>query len=227
MSLNEESDTWDEYVMRLPKMSLSASPFIDSDEYRKDGDCLLLPGIYGNYEFQNALVMRLGGKTLNAACADDPANLGWLGAINMDLHELDVGSKKDFRKVANYVQGSVLDMKFPDGEFDTVVLGEFLEHCKFDVAVKAVNECRRVLKPGGNLVMTFPLDGRSRDEQRAGNEWPLEYDAGITCAHQTWWGNDMVRALRSQTRFVEVMRAALLYLLTAPLGGWALCWRKP
>lgn len=221
------NDTWDEYILHLPKASISTVPFIESDEHRKDGDCLLVPGIYGNYEFQNALAMRLGGKMLNAACADDPAKLGWLGAINMDLHEIDVGSTKDFRKVANYQQGSVLDMKFADDTFDTVILGEFLEHCKFEVAVKAVMECRRVLKPGGHFVMTFPLDGRSRDEQRNQNEWPQEYDNGITCHHSMWWGTKEIQALRDRTRFSEVMRAALLYLLTSPIGGWGLVWRKP
>ena len=221
--------TWDEYILQIQKMDLSKCPLIETDDpdCRKEGDCALVPGIYGNYEFQNAMAMRLGGKMLNAACADDPAKLGWLGATNMDLHEIDVGSSKDFRKVANYVQGSVLEMKFSDAEFDTVILGEFLEHCKFDVAVKAINECRRVLKPGGHLVMTFPLDGRTRDEQRAGNVWPQEYDAGITCHHQTWWGTKDIQTLRERSRMVEVMRAALLYLLTSALGGWGLVWRKP
>lgn len=229
MTTNEPSYTWDEYVLKLPKMSLSTAPLLDDERYHCKGDCILIPGIYGNYEFQNAMAMRLGGKMLNAACADDPAKLGWLGAINMDFHAIDIGgAKKDFSKsVSNFVQGSVLDMKFADGEFDTVILGEFLEHCKFDVAVRAVEECRRVLKPGGHLVMTFPLDGRSRDEQRGENEWPLEYDEGITCAHQTWWGTQNVRSLRDKVRMVEVMRSALFYMLTAPIGGWGLVWRKP
>ena len=223
--------TFDEYILQVPKIDITKAHLIESDskEDRKDGDCLLVPGIFGNYEFQSALAKRFGGKMLNAACADDPAKLGWLGAINMDFHAVDIGGvKKDFGKtVTNFVQGSVLDMKFADGEFDTVILGEFLEHCKFDVAVRAVEECRRVLKPGGHLVMTFPLDGRSRDEQRGENYWPDEYDAGITCHHQMWWGTKDVRALRDKVRMVEVMRAALFYMLTAPIGGWGLVWRKP
>jgi len=219
--------TWDEYVLEFRKPDLTKVPLIETDEYRENGDAMIVPGLYGNYEFQNALACRFGGKMLNAACADDPAKLGLLGAINMDYHKLDVGSSKDFRKVANYVQGSVFDNKFADESFDTVILGEFLEHCRMDRAVEAILECRRVLKPGGHLVMTFPLDGRTRDEQRRGNEWPMEYCPGVTCHHQTWWGEQGVITLRNKVRMVEVMRAALFYMLTSPIGGWGLVWRKP
>lgn len=190
-----------------------------------------LVGVANCYEFQGAMAVRFGGKILNAACADDPAHIGDIGGINLDIQQKESWSGHDFTQTKNFVHGSVLDMPFPDDNFDTVILGEFLEHCKFEKAVEALAECRRVLRSGGHLVMTIPLDGRSNEEQRGPDDKlgavPEEYDAGISCFHQTWWGNALLDNLRKRARFSEVLRMPLIYFLTAPLGGWGLVWRKP
>jgi SAM-dependent methyltransferase len=55
------------------------------------------------------------------------------------------------------VQGDTYHLPFPDGSFDCVIASEVLEHLHHDTA--ALQECRRVLRPGGQLVVTVPRFG--------------------------------------------------------------------
>lgn len=52
------------------------------------------------------------------------------------------------------VQGSALELPFPDASFDRVIAAEVLEHIPDDVA--ALAELHRVLRPGGTLAVTVP-----------------------------------------------------------------------
>jgi ubiquinone/menaquinone biosynthesis C-methylase UbiE len=52
------------------------------------------------------------------------------------------------------VRADVTELPFADSSFDAVVLGEVIEHVADDVA--ALRESRRVLRPGGMLVLSVP-----------------------------------------------------------------------
>lgn len=54
--------------------------------------------------------------------------------------------------------GSVLQMPYPDGHFDTVLLISILEHLKPAELPVAFAEIRRVLKPGGQVVYGVPVE---------------------------------------------------------------------
>jgi len=58
------------------------------------------------------------------------------------------GAKTDFRKSVGE------SLPFDDGTFDAILTFDVLEHVQ-DVK-KALNECYRVLKPGGRLFLVFP-----------------------------------------------------------------------
>jgi SAM-dependent methyltransferase len=57
---------------------------------------------------------------------------------------------------ANYPEYNILSLPFSDDSFDVVVTDQVLKHVEGD-AVIAIEECRRVLKPGGIAVPTAPL----------------------------------------------------------------------
>jgi SAM-dependent methyltransferase len=52
------------------------------------------------------------------------------------------------------VQGSALELPFPDATFDRIIASEVLEHIADDLA--ALDELHRVLRPGGTLAVTVP-----------------------------------------------------------------------
>jgi ubiquinone/menaquinone biosynthesis C-methylase UbiE len=54
--------------------------------------------------------------------------------------------------------GNVLDMPYPDDQFDTVLLISILEHLKPEELDKALQEIKRVLKPGGQIVYGVPVE---------------------------------------------------------------------
>lgn len=51
-------------------------------------------------------------------------------------------------------QGDIYNLPYRDGEFDKIILSEVLEHLPDDV--NALREVKRVLKPGGILLITVP-----------------------------------------------------------------------
>ncbi|MCU4182500.1 class I SAM-dependent methyltransferase [Bosea sp. BH3] len=58
-------------------------------------------------------------------------------------------------KVANAVV-DITDIQFDDGHFDYLICHHILEHVAEDA--KGIDECLRVLKPGGSALFSVPLD---------------------------------------------------------------------
>ncbi|GAC1436892.1 MAG: class I SAM-dependent methyltransferase [Solirubrobacteraceae bacterium] len=58
------------------------------------------------------------------------------------------------RGVGEVVQGSLAEMPFADASFDLAVSFDVIEHLEDDLA--ALRELRRVVRPGGTLVLTVP-----------------------------------------------------------------------
>jgi ubiquinone/menaquinone biosynthesis C-methylase UbiE len=54
--------------------------------------------------------------------------------------------------------GNVLDMPYRDNQFDTVLLISILEHLRPEELDQALQEIKRVLKPGGQMVYGVPVE---------------------------------------------------------------------
>jgi ubiquinone/menaquinone biosynthesis C-methylase UbiE len=187
--------------------------------------------IIGPHRFQNEILKQTGKPILNVASSEDPAELGKnFGAINLDIVDFDPTSGNHNSRAPNFVEGSAFDIPFEDGKFETVVLGEFIEHCKFEDAVRAVRECKRVMSEDGALVITVPLDGRPKEEQRIldvdRNAGDFYTNSPCTYYHQTWWSNEMLDRLWRECGLIEEYRTQLYYTLTCMIGGWGLVLRK-
>ena len=71
---------------------------------------------------------------------------------NSDVYGIDVRSLDTPR----FILGNCYMLPFPDDGFDTVIMGEVIEHLLYpDIAL---GEVKRVLKPSGKLVVTCPND---------------------------------------------------------------------
>ena len=57
---------------------------------------------------------------------------------------------------AHVRQGSLLALPYEDARFDRVLCLDVLEHLRFDGQVQALGELHRVLRPGGELLVSVP-----------------------------------------------------------------------
>lgn len=152
-----------------------------------------------------------GSPVINLACKEDCADLGRdFGAVNMDIQTFDLETNTDLTTVPNFLQGDISSIPFPDGHFQTVVLGEVLEHLTEDKAVEILREAKRVTAPGGQIVATFPLDLRPPEEQKPADQL-IELAPGCYTYHVTVWYDDMLEALLNKTKLDEVYGENLWY----------------
>jgi len=105
----------------------------------------------------------LGGEVLDAGCGYGEL-LDYLPAQLQSVTLLDRSPERLPRLQTRLARGTVKakfllgdiagQIALPDGYFDTVVMAALLEHLKTPGA--ALREARRLLKPGGSLVLTTP-----------------------------------------------------------------------
>ena len=79
---------------------------------------------------------------------------GRILSISHSLHLADLIATKPFDVTeANFPETDILNMPFEDGTFDLVVSDQVFEHIRGGPQ-EAIDECFRVLKPGGRMVHT-------------------------------------------------------------------------
>ena len=98
--------------------------------------------------------------------------------INPDLRDLNnvISLSKKIKFRANYVAKSIdaLSLPFPDIFFDCIISISVIEHIKDDGDSSAIREIWRVLKPGGYLILTFPVKKDYEIEYRNRDEYNLK-----------------------------------------------------
>jgi SAM-dependent methyltransferase len=89
-----------------------------------------------------------------------------LSRMYEEIHGLDLNASVEqvsnlfeTKRIRTQLQnGSVLSMPYEDNFFDTVLLISILEHLKPSELLRAFEEIRRVLKPGGQVVYGVPIE---------------------------------------------------------------------
>jgi hypothetical protein len=127
----------------------------------------------------------LKGKILNVGCNTDYARLKEdFGAYNIDLR----GS--DLLTGYGYPIDEVMDARFLNPEWtrtwDTVVLGEILEHMNKEDRIATLKEAIRVTRKNGWINITIPHDERDVFQQHSNPTHEtdsLEYAKGISAFH--------------------------------------------
>lgn len=95
-------------------------------------------------------------RILDAGCGSgrnmiELARHGTVSGVELSGPSVDVARARGAGKV---IAGSVLDMPFDSDSFDLSVCLDVIEHLEDDVG--ALRELRRVLAPGGSLLVTVP-----------------------------------------------------------------------
>lgn len=78
---------------------------------------------------------------------------------NLELHGLDCSEKRLAQLPSAYVgrhRQDVTNTDFNDGEFDAVVMGEFIEHLYPRDVDRCLYEVQRILAVGGRILLTTP-----------------------------------------------------------------------
>jgi SAM-dependent methyltransferase len=91
----------------------------------------------------------VGSAVLDIGCGEGVLIEEFRGALQMEGIDLNYRSER-------VKQGSVLDLPFGAGRFDRVLCLDVLEHLRHDEQARALAEMRRVLKPGGELLLSLP-----------------------------------------------------------------------
>lgn len=93
----------------------------------------------------------------------------------------------------NIQPGTIFDMDLPESEFDVVTLWDVLEHTPDPK--KVLNECYRILKPGGLLIVNYP-DIHSAVARLMGRRWVF-----LLSVHLYYFTPDTIRAMVTAAGF--------------------------
>jgi 2-polyprenyl-3-methyl-5-hydroxy-6-metoxy-1,4-benzoquinol methylase len=120
------------------------------------------------------------GKMLEVGCGNgqllrQATAAGWR-AVGIDFDAVAIAAVRTIANAEAFV-GDLVSMKFGDGEFDAIVMNNVIEHLPMPDGV--LRECRRILRPGGRLVLVTP------------NLWSLGYKE----YGQDWRGLEVPRHL--------------------------------
>ncbi|HUK69997.1 MAG TPA: methyltransferase domain-containing protein [Streptosporangiaceae bacterium] len=180
------------------------------------------------YREAGALLRWLGGDLRGLRVLDVAGGDGyWAGqarrrgaeAVSIDLARAKMLRGRALTSAPALVEGDALRLPFADGSFDRVMSICAIEH--FDDGDRALAEMARVLRPGGELVM-------SADALTRATQWPDLYRAHCARFHvkRTYTHETLTRLLRPSG--LEVMEHAYqfrarwserLYLALSARGG--------
>jgi SAM-dependent methyltransferase len=144
---------------------------------------------------------RIAGNILDFGCGSKPYESLFINASSYTGVDIEVsGHNHACSRVDVYYDGNTLP--FPDAHFDAVVSFEVFEHV-FNID-EAMSEIRRVLKPGGQLLITVPF------------AWD-EHEAPYDFARYTSFGIRHVLE-RNQFEVMEIKKTTTYVLALCQMG---------
>lgn len=181
-----------------------------------------------------------GRRLLDVAGGDGywAGKAGGLGAVAvcLDINRGKLSRGRHLRRAPHLVLGDALRLPFGDGAFDVVMSVCAIEH--FIDGEVALDEMTRVLRPGGELVMS--ADTLSRE-----NEWPAlgakhrrRYHVVRTYTHEelaqlleersfeVLTHTYIFRGLKAERLYLQLSRFRLAWNLAAPLAPLVRRWER-
>lgn len=131
----------------------------------------LHPGLRAKADFSVMyLKSRNNGKLLDVGCGNgsfmkNMRNLGWdVEGVDFDLNAVETAKSKGL----SVRQGTLEEQEYPNNHFDAITMCHLIEHVHDPVPL--LQECYRILKPGGELVIVTP-NNESWGHKRFQQNW--------------------------------------------------------
>lgn len=158
------------------------------------------------FQFQSRYMQ---GRVLNVGCGDDPLNFAGRGVINMDIAEKGpVGNVVNKPHIIHDAREP-----FPVKNFDSVILGDILEHMSEEDAIKVLKNAGSARANGGPIIITCPNDaGRPHTEQHKDSQGDETYTDGVSAFH------DRAIELEDLNRMIEAAGLKLFIYQTIDYG---------
>lgn len=125
-----------------------------------------LAGIYRRMIVKNILnhfvhkYFTVGSKVLHAGCGSGQVDVDIAKHIDITALDISANALKIYRNIhgkdCKTVQGNIFSLPFADNTFDGLYNLGVLEHFTQDEIKQILLECRRVLKPGGKILVLWP-----------------------------------------------------------------------
>ena len=153
-----------------------------------------------------------GLRILDAGCGTG-GNARWLqryGTVwGVDLAEEAVGFCAR-RSITTVARASVLELPFPDSAFDLVTSFDVIYHLDVANDVDALRELRRVLRPGGAMLVRVPAIEQLRSEHDAAVHTRQRYSLGELRRKVAAAGLEVDRATYANTLLFPLAAASRL-----------------
>lgn len=133
---------------------------------------------FQRYQFAKQLIKNK--KVLDSACGEGYGSsllaqeAGCVVGLDLDEEVIKKAGQKYGNEKLSFHAGSIEKLPFEDASFDAVVSYETIEHVPAEIQKNFLSEIRRVLKPGGMLIMSTPNKAVYTDRVKGQNPFHIK-----------------------------------------------------
>jgi len=148
----EIEQDWDIYWADKNKSSNAAYDFL-AGIYRR----LIVKNILNHFVRK---YFSKGMKVLHAGCGSGQVDEDIAGYINITALDISANALKIYKSIhgpdCKTVQGNIFSLPFENDSFEGLYNLGVLEHFTQEEIIKILVECKRVIKPGGKIIILWP-----------------------------------------------------------------------
>ncbi len=169
-----------------------------ADQY----ECLSDAGWGGQYNFQ---IRHGNGRVLNVGANKDGGRFARRGAVNVDINPVD---PRGYDNVAHLIADCRDPLPLPEKSFDTVILGDILEHMVDEDFHTALVNARPMVADDGHIIVTIPEDNRGKPADSAADLYTngvYSYHWRVTTKHmaEEWFRKAGLKVVKYQAYTVD------------------------
>jgi glycosyltransferase involved in cell wall biosynthesis/hydrogenase maturation factor len=176
---------------------------------------------YSQYAFQQKWAF---GDILNVGCDDDSSDFkGLRDAINFDVEQNEKNSVDIIGDARDNMELHFVDEQHQVcTKFDTVIVGDLIEHLNHEDAIKILKNAKEVLKDNeeSRIIITCPSDPRTKEEQNPTLDVNSSYVGGVSHFHRYIDEDELLDIIEESGLKLEV---AQIFDATHYTGFGAVC----